>query len=205
MKYLSIVAPYLEDQMSMDVVHARMLGEFIRRSGVRRVVEVGCCWGVSTALILEALEWWGTQATYIGIDPVITPGVRAMASRARDAGVNVVLREEKSLGEHRALEEVVDDKTFVVLDGDHDESVIVPEVQVCLAADARAIAIHDMGTDGLPGPKKAVDSLPAMGWTFAWDCVPRPGMRTQRGLAFGAHRKSNIVQFFVDESICSWG
>ena len=55
-RFLEIAKPHADDPMSMDVGHALMIGQFIREIDATSVVEVGCCYGISTGAILDAFE-----------------------------------------------------------------------------------------------------------------------------------------------------
>jgi len=203
MRYHHIVAPHYDDQMSMDLLHARMIGEYLRRTGINRVVEVGCCWGVSTAAVLEALTWHGCAASYVAIDPEIKPTVRTMLDDAAMHGVDIVALEQRSLDDD-ALNKLVDSSTAVILDGDHDYAVVREETDRCLLNLPACIIYHDCGGTGggLPGPSAVFQDTEGS-WNFGGvryrllgDRLARPGMRTERGLGFADSTEIGICRDF---------
>lgn len=202
--FLSVVTPYLDDQMSMDLIHARMIGEYIRRSGVRHVVEVGCCWGVSTAVILESLSWWGDKASYVGIDPDIKPTVKVLAALASQRGVNVSLLAEKSLD--GALSRSLKPGGLVLLDGDHSVDTVTAEVAVCRGVEFGypdpMVVLHDCGRGaaGCEGPRGAF--VYAGGGAIHDESIA--GMRTDRGLGFiGDHdRQNELADECIHDVLC---
>lgn len=181
MRYLHLIKPHLDDPMSMDLLHAMMIGEFLRLTGVRHVVEVGCCWGVSTAAALEALSWYGSRASYTAIDPEIKPTVQVMVDDARTHGVRINVVEGESLSPS-ALAAHANQQTVVILDGDHSPEVVSEEFRICMIAATPAVILHDCGSEGgLPGPRGVLDAH--VGRHDAIDEKRRAGMRTERGLA----------------------
>lgn len=200
-QFLHVVSAYLDDPMSMDLIHARMIGEYIRRSGVRHVVEVGCCWGVSTAMILESLSWWGDKASYVGIDPDIKPTVTSLAALASQSGVNVSLLAERSLD--GALSRSMKPGCLVLLDGDHSAETVMAEAKSCRYLDSM-IVFHDCGTGGAgcDGPIKAFASLG--GGAIHDDAIP--GMRTDRGLGFSGFNRlqDDLADECIDDVLCAY-
>lgn len=197
MSYLDFARDHLADSMSMDVIHAQMIGEFIRRIRCFDVVEVGCCHGVSTGAILDALAEINTsgQVPYLVlIDPVIQPAVRSMVREADaqfgDEEMMVVVVEAKSLnptpiGIPRVATHC-DRHCVLILDGDHSEETVLGEIDAVMSRgiQPRAVILHDVGWGGLPGPRAGVGVLRGIyGYTFAMDDAFRDGMRTERGLA----------------------
>lgn len=197
MSYLDFARDHLADSMSMDVIHARMIGEFIRRIRCFDVVEVGCCHGVSTGAILDALTEINTagQVPYLVlIDPVIQPAVQAMVREADakfgDEEIMVVVKRSKSLDTAPVgipwIAMHCDRHCVLVLDGDHSEETVLGEIDAVLSRgiQPRAVILHDVGLGGLPGPRAGVAALRSeYAYTFAMDDAFREGMRTERGLA----------------------
>lgn len=216
MSYLDFARDHLADTMSMDLIHAKMIGEFIRRIRCFDVVEVGCCHGVSTGAILDALAEINTasQVPYLVlIDPVIQPAVRSMVLEADakfgDEEIMLVVVEAKSLdatpiGVPRVATHC-DRHCVLVLDGDHSEETVLGEIDAVQSrgVQPRAVILHDVGLGGLPGPRAGVAALRGLyGYTFAMDDAYREGMRTERGLAILCRDASDAA---VAEEVLSCG
>jgi hypothetical protein len=70
----------------------------------------------------------------------------------------------------------------VILDGDHSEENVMAEVDLVLSwpKPPRAIILHDTGSDGLPGPRAAVERLRSKNWSVYHNETAGP--RASRGL-----------------------
>lgn len=199
-RFLDIALPYADDQMSMDVEHALMIGQFIREAGINTVVEVGCCYGVSTGAILDAFDGEQPDAMRMPrllhlIDPRFTTPIERMCSSLWSEPVSdFVLRrtEQTSLASH--VSGVPPLSVYfgelVVLDGDHSVETVTREVETILDWDTTpyAVAFHDSGRAGMDGPRAGVDILQGHGFCAVMNDDPSIGKRTARGL-----------------TICTWG
>lgn len=189
-RFLEIAMPHADDPMSMDVGHALIIGRFVRAIGATSVVEVGCCYGISTGAVLDALEERSEGAFELRqlkllhlIDIKVKRTVMDMTCLSNHTLVTI--DECPSLskyadGKHTILGRFYGE--IVILDGDHAEETVVAEVDHVLSwpKPPRAIILHDTGRDGLPGPRAAVDMLRSKNW-----CVyhnETAGPRSSRGL-----------------------
>jgi len=186
--------PHADDQMSMDVGHAMMIGQFIREIDATSVVEVGCCYGISTGAILDAFEErregpceLRQQRLLHLIDIKFQSSVMSMYHRVKLeplGDTQITLDNVTSLSKYgdsrptlgRYYGEVV------ILDGDHSEETVMAEVDLILSWPKlpRAIILHDTGRDGLPGPQAAVDHLRKKWWSIYDNETAGP--RASRGL-----------------------
>ena len=199
-RFLEIAMPHADDQMSVDVEHALMIGRFIREIDATSVVEVGCAWGISTGAILDAFEEMGEkqqqdngacelrQARLLHlIDVKFQPTIAMMLNMPGlvPACVKLICHDEKP-----SLSRYGNDRPtlgryygeVVILDGDHAEETVMAEIDLILSWPKlpRAIILHDTGRDGLPGPRAAVERLRSKNW-----CVyhnETAGARGSRGL-----------------------
>lgn len=197
-RFLEIAMPHADDQMSMDVEHALMIGQFIREIDATSVVEVGCAWGISTGAILDAFEerregpFELRQKKLLHlIDVMFQSTIWQMIERAKHSrDVEVDYDQNPSLSKYQYSASDVDYSTLgrcygevVILDGDHAEETVMAEVETVLSWPKlpRAIVLHDTGRiDGLPGPRAAVERLRSKNW-----CVyhnETAGARGSRGL-----------------------
>lgn len=191
MRFIDIAMPFADDQMSMDVLHAEMIGKFFVGAGIRRVTEVGCCHGISTGAVLDAIKAQGGGNVHL-IDPVIQPTIRLMIDTVCSVEarrIAVLVSHSTSLASDGDSVEVARELTndsAIILDGDHSKEVVKAEIAAALAGGRfpRAFVFHDCGlSGGLPGPQYGVAYLVTMGYRYVMDEVKRPGMRTERGLA----------------------
>lgn len=210
-RFSNIAMPWRDDPMSMDFSHAKMLGEFVHKIDAMSVVEVGCCYGVSTGAVLDAMEagpWWIPQAKpspfalrrlrhmhLIDIRFTDSVGRMAIESEAYPGGVVIDRDECLSTATRRVSSGDTDHRQHilgehygdvVILDGDHSLQNVQAEVEILMAwpTPPRAIVLHDSGRDGLPGPRWATEFLPTMGWNVVTNDDPSLGARTSRGLSF---------------------
>ena len=199
-RFLEIAMPHADDQMSMDVEHALMIGQFIREIDATSVVEVGCAYGISTGAVLDAFEdpregpfeLRQTKLLHL-IDVMFQSTIWQMIQiqRARPSlEVKIDYDENQSLSKYQYDTRGVAHYTLgrcygevVILDGDHAEETVMAEVETVLSWPKlpRAIILHDTGRiDGLPGPRAAVERLRSKNW-----CVyhnETAGARGSRGL-----------------------
>jgi len=191
-RFLEIAMPHADDQMSMDVGHALMIGQFIREIDATSVVEVGCCYGISTGAILDAFEErregpceLRQQRLLHLIDVKFQQTIMDMYSEYPPCRETLVRIDEcpslsKYGDSHPTLGRFYGE--VVILDGDHAEETVMAEVDLVLSWPKlpRAIILHDTGRDGLPGPRAAVERLRSKNW-----CVyhnETGGPRASRGL-----------------------
>jgi hypothetical protein len=155
------------------------IGKFLRQChGIDGIVEVGCCFGVSTAEVLAAAD--EIDAHVVLIDPVHQPSLTAMVAEAPPDRVS--LRAGTSAEE---LGDYLTEECVVILDGDHSMACAHVEAEICHHAMPRAIVLHDVTNrdPGCEGPCWFMHAFQRLGYRIAIDCLPRPGLRTHRGLA----------------------
>ncbi len=177
--YRRHASDYETHQMSMDRRHAAAIGTFLRKCrGVKQVVEVGCCYGVSTAEVLAAAD--EIDAIVKLIDPVPQPSLLAMLDEAPDGRASLVVG--TSAGE---LAWCLTRDSVVILDGDHTLAAAAVEAGICAAVLPRAIILHDVTNrdPGCEGPCWMMHIFQWAGYRTTIDCLPRSGERTHRGLA----------------------
>lgn len=179
-RYAEFAAPFAGHVMSMDARHAAMVRRFLLNvEPPANVIEVGCCYGVSTAEVLDACEEAGFSATLI--DTVFQDSVKAMAaaSAGRIAMVMDVGHSVAVLGHY------VTKQSIVLLDGDHRRAYMELESEILERQQPRVIVLHDV-TSARPdcdGPAWVLHRWQAAGYFVAIDYLPREGERTERGLA----------------------
>ena len=193
-RFLEIAMPYADDPMSMDVGHALLIGKFIREIDATSVVEVGCCYGISTGAILDAFEerregpFELRQKKMLHlIDINFQTSVMKMYHKVvlgPLSGTTIFIDNVASLSRYgedrptlgRYYGEVV------ILDGDHAEETVMAEIDLILSWPKlpRAIILHDTGRDGLPGPRAAVEHLRQKWWSIYHNETAGP--RASRGL-----------------------
>lgn len=178
-RYAEFAEPWRQHEMSMDVRHAGMVGRFLRGlGGLKSVVEVGCCYGVSTAEVLDACEQSGAQCTLI--DLAFTQSVVKMLAAACNR-VRVSMASDHSaavLGKH------LSEECVLLLDGDHRRVYMELEDEILAKTPPRALILHDI-TSHRPdcdGPRWMLHRWQAKGYLAAVDYMPRDGERTERGL-----------------------
>ena len=205
-RFLDIALPYADDQMSMDVEHALMIGQFIREAGINTVVEVGCCYGVSTGAILDAFDASRIEGGKFAfrkprhlhlIDPSLTSPVMDMSDLLNETGVENLSMDFtglRSLDTSKAGFPVLGlwAGELVVLDGDHSVEAVVGEVRTLMEWPEKpdVVVFHDSGRDGLDGPKAGVDFLLGNGYCPVTNDDPGLGKRTGRGLTFCTHYRA---------------
>jgi hypothetical protein len=179
MKYHNIVEPYLNNIMSMDIRHAKIIEHFIKSiNKFSKFIEVGSCYGVSTSCIVRACEESKNKCVLIDInftDPVLK--IREQANGL----VDLTLYQESSL---LALTKELDTDSIVLLDGDHTLNAVQAESNLLKDYMPRCILLHDVSNSSqyCEGPKWAFDEWVSMGYHGIIDCEDRNGERTHRGL-----------------------
>jgi hypothetical protein len=166
-------------QMSMDRRHAVAIGKFLRGcKGISEVVEVGCCYGVSTAEVLAAAD--EIDAHVVLIDPVHQPSLKAMVAEAPPKRASLCEGTSAEL-----LAKYLTAESIAILDGDHSMACAEIESDICYEIGPRAIILHDVTNRdrGCEGPGWFMHLFQKIGYRVAIDCLPRPGQRTHRGLA----------------------
>lgn len=179
-RYSAYSEPFIGHQMSMDVRHAAMLKVFLLNiEPPANVVEVGSCYGVSTAELLCACEVANFSCTLI--DTHFQDSVKEMV-RAAAGKVAVVTDVGHSVA---VLGDYVNEQSIVLLDGDHRRAYMELESEVLERRPPRAIALHDVATRDLfcDGPAWLLHRWQSKGYYVALDYLPRPNERTDRGLA----------------------
>ena len=221
-RFLEIAMPHADDQMSMDVGHALMIGQFIREIDATSVVEVGCCYGISTGAILDAFEEMWQQHQQQGtcelrqvrvlhlIDVKFQPTIAAMLDRPSLVPAYAKL---VSLDAKPSLSRYGDGRPtlgryygeVVILDGDHAEETVMAEIDLILSWPKlpRAIILHDTGSDGLPGPRAAVEHLRKKWWSIVHNETAGP--RASRGLTICTADDDNGGDFFTASRILETG
>jgi hypothetical protein len=201
--------------MSMDVGHALMIGQFIREIDATSVVEVGCCYGISTGAILDAFEErreglceLRQQRLLHLIDVKFQQTIMDMYSYYPPCRYTLV-----RIDECPSLSKYGDDRPtlgryygeVVILDGDHSEENVMAEVDLVLswAKLPRAIILHDTGRDGLPGPRAAVEYLRKKWWSIVHNETAGP--RARRGLTICTADDDNGGDFFTAHGILEDG
>ena len=184
---VAIADQYAGHQMSMDKRHAEMVGRFLLR--VRepgKFIEVGCCYGVSTARVLEAGVSRGVFSTLV--DPHPQDSVLMMLSSVPADYAELVAGYSHEVIGSKVH---VSDDTIILLDGDHRRQYMEIEAALILStAKPAAFILHDV-TNRSPdcdGPGWLMHYLQSIGYSVAIDCMPRDGERTDRGLAILCRR-----------------
>ena len=179
-RYEGFAEPYRGHEMSMDFRHAAWIGRFLRQiPQLSSVVEVGCCFGVSTAEVLDACE--RTSASCTLIDTVFQQSVRSMAHSA-NGSVRLTMCSDHSAA---VLDKYLIGGPVVILDGDHRRSYMELEDEILRKCPPRALILHDVSSHRLDcdGPRWMLHKWQAAGYRVVIDYLPREGERTERGLA----------------------
>ena len=177
--YRVYAAGFEHHQMSMDRRHAEVIGAFLRRcSQPANIVEVGCCYGVSTAEVLSAADARDLHVDLI--DPAPQTSVLQMVAAAPPGRVSMHVGMS-----HELLPSVLEPESVVILDGDHRAEYMALEADICRDVMPRAIILHDVTNrdPGCDGPGWFMHVFQRFTYRVAIDCHPRAGMRTHRGLA----------------------
>jgi hypothetical protein len=179
-RYSKFSEPYRDHQMSMDHRHAAVIRAFLL--GIEppsKVIEVGSCYGVSTAEVLAACEEREIPCTLID-----THFQESIAQMAREAAgkVALVLDAGHSVG---VLGQYATHGSVVILDGDHRRAYMELESEVLEPLAPRAIILHDVTSDraDCDGPAWLLHHWQTAGYFVAIDYLKREGERTDRGLA----------------------
>lgn len=216
-RFLEIAMPYADDPMSMDVGHALMIGKFICEIDATSVVEVGCCYGISTGAILDAFEerregpFELRQKRLLHlIDIKLQVPVMDMY---HTVGLEPFGDTRIFIDNVTSLSRYGDDRPtlgryygeVVILDGDHAEETVMAEIDLILSWPKlpRAIILHDTGRDGLPGPRAAVEHLRQKWWSIVHNETAGP--RSSRGLTICTADDDNGDDFFTASLILETG
>ena len=220
-RFLEIAMPHADDQMSMDVEHALMIGRFIREIDATSVVEVGCAYGISTGAILDAFEerreerregpFELRQKKLLHlIDIKLQVPVMDMY---HTVGLEPFGDTRIFIDNVTSLSKYGDDfptlgryyGEVVILDGDHAEETVMAEIETVLSWPKlpRAIILHDTGRDGLPGPRAAVEHLRQKWWSIVHNETAGP--RARRGLTICTADDDNGGDFFTASGILESG
>lgn len=179
-EYRQFSDSYVGHEMSMDRRHAEAIGRFILSlNGHATVVEVGCCFGVSTAEVIDACERKDFSLTLI--DRLFQEPVVRMFAHARGR-MRLVMEQADSTA---VLADYVRNSTVVILDGDHRLSHMQVESELIEGCRPRAVVLHDVTStrSDCDGPRWFLHRWQAAGYHIAIDYLPRAGERTDRGLA----------------------
>jgi cephalosporin hydroxylase len=190
-RFLEVAMPHADDPMSMDVGHALMIGQFIREIDATSVVEVGCCYGISTGAILDAFDERREGPCELRRKKLLHLIDIKFQQSVADMYYAVNLDTAIILDNAASLSKYADGKLptlgryygeVVILDGDHSEENVMAEVDLVLSwpKPPRAIILHDTGSDGLPGPRAAVERLRSKNWSVYHNETAGP--RASRGL-----------------------
>lgn len=180
-RYRKHADPYRDHVMSMDRRHAAMIRTFLLNvDWPANVVEVGSCYGISTAEVLYACEEREFPCTLI--DTHFQDSIAAMAREAAGR-VQLVLDVGHSVG---VLGGYLGPESVVILDGDHRRAYMELESEVIARhCQPRAIVLHDVTSQrpDCDGPAWLLHHWQQRGYFVAIDYLPREGERTDRGLA----------------------
>ncbi|NDD03890.1 MAG: hypothetical protein EB078_03205 [Proteobacteria bacterium] len=197
-RYIEHAAEWVWHEMSMDVRHAVMIREFLLAvEPPASVVEVGCCYGASTAQVLYACEQAGWPVVLI--DPLVKPSVLAMV-RAAAGLVEVVVDESRSID---SLGDYLRYGSIVILDGDHRREYMELESAILAAVQPRAVILHDVTSDrdDCDGPAWFLHEWQRKGYSVSIDYLKRPRENTHRGLAIMCRWASDHV--WARRAICA--
>jgi len=179
MKYHNIIEPYLQDSMSMDIRHAKIIELYLHHIiPFDNFIEVGSCYGVSTSCIVRACE--ETKSKCILIDIQFTDPVLKIYQESKGS-VDLTLHQESSFS---CLDRVLNSESIILLDGDHTLEAVQKETNILKKYMPRSIILHDVSnlSQYCEGPKWAFDEWTSMGYHGIVDCKDRIGERTHRGL-----------------------
>lgn len=179
-RYEVFAEPWRQHEMSMDVRHARMLGNFLRSlKPLDSVIEVGSCFGVSTAEVLAACEAANARCTLI--DLVFQEPIKKMLVEACGRVRAYMVSDHSASILHRYM----DENTVVLLDGDHRRCYMELEDEALVhGGPPRALILHDIASHRIDcdGPRWMLHQWQSRGYRVALDYMPREGERTERGL-----------------------
>lgn len=179
-RYRQFNGLFRDHAMSMDGRHAEMIGRFLLNvEPPANVIEVGSCYGISTAEVLAACETAGFPCTLI--DTVFQDTVKRMVQEAAGR-IAVVMDVGHSVA---VLGDYATNRSIVVLDGDHHRAYMELESEILEKANPRAIVLHDVTSQraDCDGPAWMLHRWQSRGYFVAIDYLSRENERTDRGLA----------------------
>ena len=179
-RYAKHSEPFRGHVMSMDVRHAAAVRAFLLNiEPPANVIEVGCCFGVSTAEVLFACEEAGHSCALI--DTVFQDSVKEMVREAAGK-VTVVMDAGHSVA---VLGDYLNPLSVVILDGDHRRAYMELESEILERASPRAIVLHGVASvrPDCDGPQWMLHRWQSKGYSVAIDFMAREGENTHRGLA----------------------
>jgi hypothetical protein len=175
------------DDTSTDGSHLQWMYRVISEKRPKRVLEIGCHVGYSTAMFIHALRAGFISELHL-CDTVITPEVRDLVE---DSGLSdrIHIHEEESaelLARWKANGMSCD---FVYVDGDHTSETGITEASYLLDMRPEVVFVHDVnmaGESGFVGPAIIEAKLRYHGYRCEVDSTPRPGEWCQRGMLYAA-------------------
>lgn len=193
-KFSDLSADFRSDRMSMDLRHAEMIGDFIRAMPACPVLEIGCCYGVSTAEVLDAAKGQVVLVDY----PRFQHNVQAMAELCEREPYLFAMT-----GLDYLTANAVPSNTIVILDGDHRKEVVLQEIDACLKHGVDCFILHDIANPAgdCDGPAAALTELQRAGFFIVIDQQARPGERTERGIAFACKDLQELK--IAAEAVCA--
>lgn len=200
MKYHNIIEPYINNTMSMDIRHAKIIEHYILAlETFSKFIEVGSCYGVSTSCIVRGCE--DTHNKCVLIDICFTEPVLKIREQSRGS-LDLKLYQESSLV---ALTKEMDADSIILLDGDHTLNAVQSESDILKRYMPRSIILHDVSNTSqyCEGPKWAFDEWTSMGYHGIIDCKDRTGERTNRGLGIlcrdieDYHKAQTVMTLFT--------
>jgi hypothetical protein len=193
-KFSDLSADFRNDQMSMDLRHAQMIGAFIEAMPECPVLEIGCCHGVSTAEVLGAAKGQVVLIDY----PRFQHSVQAMAELCEREPYLFAMTGLDYLASNG-----VPSSAVVILDGDHRKEVVLQEIAACLKHGVSRFVLHDVANPAgeCDGPAAALTELQRAGFYIVIDQQARPGERTERGIAFVCKDLQDLK--LASEAVCA--
>jgi hypothetical protein len=192
---------------AIDVRHALMLYNFVRRCQFGSVLEVGCHHGMSTTALVQAVSDNAIQTLWL-CDLHFKDAIYHLTEPWTKKGRIKLLEMEAT----RALRQI-ETLDFVFLDGDHTAPATLTEVELIARLGVDHLALHDTMTYSRPGsasqpwfdgPALVARRLEA---SPTWHCVQDAGVRigeqTDRG--FMVASRDHIAGKIASEVFNFWG
>jgi hypothetical protein len=173
---------------STDLRHVRWLRDTLASGRFRRVLEIGCCDGFSTAAFLDAAaRGWVDHLDLC--EPFVRPSLERVIAHY-GLGDRVTLHRQRS--EDLLARGGRWDLVFV--DGDHTEPTVDAETRLLLSAGAPAAFVHDTNPSAMwAAPCRMKGAFQAAGYRGLEDVTPRAGERTDRGMFFAARSEEDYA------------